>query len=438
MIRSVRRVPSTRSDAPPAAPWEARADARPPSAPARRIAQGLTAALVAAALSVGPGAARAEDDRGAPLTPWAQDAQRERAAALFGAIRRTLDDAATERLAAQRAPDGVVEDFVWRQFGVDQQARVRALLGSAFAMITDTPVVEMQQEIRAARERIAGLRAEIAELRERRISAPADAGLEGWIGLADDQAGLTRAIEALQDAIAQEEARIEAVKRRFGDAMVAAGAQLPPEQIDLLLESVTGKDLIALAAAYEAVRGVSAQLRDLMDQSGEDLAVAKRYYGMHTALIALLVEAQNRFLAEVDGVYLPRLVEIERDIQAAAVETERLLRDDPTESQSRALKANAESQRVALEALRLYREYLLRQRAQVKTARDRTAKELRVADNTLRTVEASFQLKRLMESAAASFEALQSLESPGLERAFQNEALRREFRILTEKLGPSS
>ncbi|MEO0718341.1 MAG: hypothetical protein AAFZ06_05645, partial [Pseudomonadota bacterium] len=88
--------------------------------------------------------------------------------------------------------------------------------------------------------------------------------------------------------------------------------------------------------------------------------------------------------------------------------------------------------------LRLYREYLMGQRQQVAEARERTVKELRVADNTLRTVNASFQLRQVMENAASSFEALQSLESPGFDRVFRNEELRREFQELTEKLAPGS
>ncbi|MEO1329974.1 MAG: hypothetical protein AAFW46_09950 [Pseudomonadota bacterium] len=407
----------------------------------QRIRATGTALALALSLAASPVLAETSPRLGplqGPPSPWAAQEERERAAKLFGAIRRTLDEAATERQAQQSAPDGPIEDFLLRQFGADQNSRVRDLLGSAFEMITDTPVVEMQGEIRAAREQIARMKTQIAELKERRISAPDDAGVSGWVGIAEDRASISDDIEALEESIQGQQAKIEAIKGRFGRAMAEAGAPMPPEQIDLLLESVTGEDLVALAAAYQAVRGVSDQLRRLMDESGEDLAVAKRYYGMHTALIALLVEAQNRFLAEVDGRYLPRLTEIERDIQAAAVETQRLLRDDPTPAQRRALEANAESQQVAIEALRLYREHLLRQREQVKEARDRTAKELRVADNTLRTVEASFQLKRLMDSAATSFNALQSLEFPGLERVFENEQLRQEFRNLTDKLEPNS
>ena len=362
----------------------------------------------------------------------------QRAEQLFGALREILDEAAEARQAQREEEEAPLSDFMRRQLGLDSDARVKELLGSAFEMVTDTPIVGLQEEIEGAKGEIAELRAQIAELKERRIAAPDDAGWEGWLGLAEDRAALDGAVDELEGRIAAQERRISEAKRKFAEAMAAAGAPLPPDQVDLLLESVTGGDLVRLAAAYEAVRGVSDQLRKLMDESGEDLTYAKRYYGMHTTLLALLLEAQGRFLEQIDDSYLPRLSDIEGDLRAAAKETETLLRDEPTRAQREILRANRESQEVAKDALQLYRDVLKRQRSEVAAAHERTEKELRVADNTLRTVDASFQLRQVMESAAQSFETLQSLESPGFERAFRNERLRKEFKELTDKLGPSS
>lgn len=372
------------------------------------------------------------------VDPRAGDPSYERAQRLFGAVREILDNAARMRLNQQTDPDGPVVDFMKRQIGMDRQTRAQELLGAAFEMITDTPVVAIQDRIARSRADIATMKEQIAELKERRVSAPEDAGWEGWVGLAEDQAAIDSAIRTLDERIAGSEARIEGAKEDFAAAMEQAGAPLPRDQVDLLLESVTGGDLIELAAAYEATRGISRQLRVLMEESGEDLVYARRYYGMHTALIALLVEAQTQFLNQIDDDYLPKLKAIERDILDTERQTDRLLKDDPTAAQRRALRANKESQRIAKEALRLYREYLMGQREQVAEARARTVKELRVADNTLRTVNASFQLRQVMENAASSFEALQSLESPGFDRVFRNDELRREFQELTEKLAPGS
>ena len=108
-------------------------------------------------------------------------------------------------------------------------------------------------------------------------------------------------------------------------------------------------------------------------------------------------------------------------------------------TQRRALEANRDSQRLAEEAARGYRRYLLQQREQIAKARSRATHDLRIADNTYETVEASFQLRNLMRDSATSFEAIQKLEAPTFEQIFKNEELRREFENLTRKLdAPSS
>ncbi|MBX2856249.1 MAG: hypothetical protein KTR21_14755 [Rhodobacteraceae bacterium] len=369
--------------------------------------------------------------------PRANDPQHRRAQKMFGAIREILDEAA--RLRAQREANGsALEEFLWRQVGVDQEARVRELLDSAFGMMTDTDVTAIQKDIARRKKQIEELRDGVSELREQRIAAPEDGGWDSWVGAAQDKADIDASIADIEERIVAQQRAIDAAKGEFSEAIAAAGAELSPDQVDMLLESVTGSDLVAMAAAYDAVRGVSEQLRELMDQNGEDLAYAKRYYGMHTALIALLLEAQRNFLGKIDGDYLPKLAAIERDINAASRETDRLLKDDPTRAQRRALSANRDAQLVAKEALTFYREVLMRQRAEIEAAFKRTAKELRVADNTLRTVDASFQLRQLMESAANNFETLESLETPGFDRVFRNERLRKEFQDLTDQLEPSS
>ncbi len=400
----------------------------------------LATVLVALAPALGPVGPLGGSGAVAETTtdPRAGDVDFERSRRLFGLVRETLNEAAELRRQIQNDPEGRVEEAFWRQFGMDDRGRVDDLVAAAFEIVIDAPVVEMQQEIEGRREEIATMRRQIAELKEQRISAPEDGGVAVWVGLEEDRESLGEAIEELERRIAGQEARIAEIKLTFSAAMTEAGAPLPPEQIDLLLDSVTGSDIVELAAAYEAVRGVSTQLRDLMDDSGEDLEIARRYYGMHTVLIAILLEGQNRILFRIDADYLPRLAAIEQDLIDTAAETERLLADTPTPEHRQALEANQESQRIALDALRLYREYLLGQRALIARARERTIRELEVADNTLRTVEASFQLKELMDNAAASFEALMALESPGIERLFQNEELRREFQLLTDRMAPPS
>lgn len=368
--------------------------------------------------------------------PRANDPAYQRSQRLFGSIRDVLEDAAEARASAR--DQAGVGTFMKRQLGLDAKSRAQNLLADAFSVVSDAPITQIQEEIAGRREAISELRDSVSRLREDRISAPIDGGVTSTIGLTSTRADIDAAIEDSVARIAGNEMAIREAKDRFRTAMAEAGAQVSPEEADLLLDSVTGNDLVRIAAAYEAARGVSRQLMELMDQSGEDLAQAKRYYAMHTTLLALLVHAQTTFIEKVEGEYIPKLGAITGDILKTRADTEQLLSEPNTAVQQQALLANRESQEIALQAADFYRAHLEDQRREIMEARRKAIKELRIADNTLRTVDASFQLRAMMESATLSFEALQNLESPGIERIFRNEQLRREFQELSEKLAPGS
>ncbi len=377
----------------------------------------------------------------AQTDPRANDPAYQRSQRLFGAIRDVLEDAAEARSDARG--NGGVGSILARPFGLDARSRADDLLADAFSVVSDAPITQIQEEIAQRRNTITQLRDQVSRLREDRISAPVrPSGVTGTItstiGLTNTQADIDAAIEDANARIVGNEMSIREAKDRFRRAMAEAGATISSEEADLLLDSVTGNDLVRIASAYEAARGVSRQLMELMDQSGEDLKRAKRYYAMHTALLALLVHAQTTFIEKVDAEYLPKIGAIQNDVLATRRDTERLLGGQNTARQREALIANINSQAIALEASDFYRSHLIDQRNEIVATRQKTVRELEIADNTLRTVDASFQLRAMMESATLSFEALQNLESPGIERIFRNEQLRQEFQKLSEKLAPNS
>ena len=233
--------------------------------------------------------------------------------------------------------------------------------------------------------------------------------------------------------------RIAAAKEEVRDALAKSGIQLAPDQLDLLLDGVLSGDLVRLVAVFNSAKLIDGQLGKLLAASGENVGPARKYFAMHAALFAILVHAQDSMIAKIDKTYLPKLDAIMGDVAAARVKTAQLLRAENRPDQRRALEANRDSQRLADEAAKGYRRYLLQQREQIARARARAIHDLRIADNTYETVEASFQLRALMRESATSFEAIQKLEAPTFEQIFRNEELRREFESLTRKLdAPSS
>lgn len=398
------------------------------------LLSGITGSTPAAAQAAGrenqPG-----EKTDAAADPRKDEKDYEQARELMQAIDAILKDTAENRADARKLPgrDEFLVTPMWTETREDREDRIRALLDSALGIVTDAPVVEVQKKVENLRRNISDLEDQIVQLKERQLTAPKDSLLPGM--LSDTVASLATEINDAEARIEANKAEISKAKTEIRDALIASGIELGDGQIDLLLESVLSGDLVRLVAAFNAAKLIDAQLADRLSASGDNMKAARRYFAMHAALFAMLVHAQQSTINKIDENYVPKLDAIIKDIKVARQKTDRLLKEGGNRpDQVRALNANRQSQEIAEEAARGYRDYLQQQREQLARARSRATHDLRIADNTFETVEASFQLRNLMRDSAASFEAIQKLEAPTFDQIFKNEELRKEFENLTRKL----
>ncbi len=374
-----------------------------------------------------------------PKDPREGDEAYEQARSLMRAIDAILQDAAEQRGQAQKLPgrDEFILTPIWTETREDREQRIRNLLNSALGIVTDVPIVDMQKKVEGLRHNIRDIEASIAAMKEKQLTAPKDGMLPGM--LTDTVDSLGSDIKDADKRIAKNKDEIAKTKTEISAALAKSGVELAPEQVDLLLDSVLSGDLVRLVATFNAAKVIDTQLGKLLTAAGDNMNSARKYFAMHAALFAMLVHAQDETIAKIDTNYMPKLDAILKDIAKAQAKTNALLKAENRPDQLRALQANREAQKVASDAATGYRRYLQEQREQIARARTRATHDLRIADNTYETVEASFQLKSLMRDSAASFEAIQKLEAPTFDQIFKNEELRQEFENLTRRLNaPSS
>lgn len=366
------------------------------------------------------------------------DVAHKKASELLNAIDSLLTKTAKERGNLKDLPsrDTYVIPPLWQETREDREKQIRQLLDSVLEIVTDAPVVQMQAKLQEHRKAIGNIKDQISQLRQKRLMAP-EGGLMPSI-LTDTQASIDSKIADLEARIKANEDAIGKIKGDIKTALQQSGVDIADAQLDLLLDSVLGEDLIKLVTAFQAARGVDDRLGVLLSQSNEDVKSARRYFAMHAALFAMIVHAQDMLIEKIDTVYVTKLKTILGDIKETREGAKRLLSGQNRPDQQKALDANVKAQNFAEKVASFYRDYLLTQRRQLAEARERTLRDLAIADNTYETVEASFQLHQLMEDARTSFEALQKLEAPGFDQVFRNETLRKEFENLTQKIGPTS
>ncbi|MEQ1695627.1 MAG: hypothetical protein ABL901_07280 [Hyphomicrobiaceae bacterium] len=385
-------------------------------------------ALVPNAAAGAPAAAAVAAD------PREGDAAFEAARKLMAAVDAILQDTAKQRSEGKKLPgkDEFVIPPFFTETREDRDVKVQALLNAALGVVTDVPVVDTQKKIEGLRKNIRDIDEQITKAKEKQIAAPKDGMLPGV--LTDTVDSLGAQIVELGKKIELNRAEIKAAKAEIVTGLQNSGLKLTPEQVDLLLDSVLSGDLVRLVAVFNAAKVIDGQLGKLMASSGDNLNASRKYFAMHAALFAMLVQSQDATIAKIDTNYGPKLDAILKDIQAARTKTGELMRAENRPDQKRALEANRDAQKLAEDAAKSYKRYLSQQREQLAKARLKAAHDLRIADNTYETVEASFQLRNLMKDSAQSFEALQKLEAPTFEQIFRNEELRKEFENLTRKL----
>lgn len=401
----------------------------------------LTGAIVVApvastfAASEAPASPKPAENAAKPAPdPREGDPNYERARQLLNSIDTILEDAAKDRSDARKLPsrDDFLVTPLWAETKEDRESKIRGLLDSALEIVTDVPLVDMQKTIEGRRKTIRDLQINITKLREKQLTAPKDSMLPGI--LTDTVDSLGEEITDLEKRIVGNNEEISKAKTEIHAALATSGITMSADQLDLLLDSVLSSDLVRLVATFNAAKVIDEQLGQIVQTTGDNTEAARKYFAMHAALFAMLVHAQDSLIKKIDTKYMPRLHAIEKDITRAGKDTQRLLKGKNRDDQKRALEANLRSQGFAKRVAQYYRGYLLQQREQLAKARLKAVRDLRIADNTYETVEASFQLRALIKDATSSFEAIQKLEAPGFDQIFKDQELRREFENLTRKL----
>jgi hypothetical protein len=307
----------------------------------------------------------------------------------------------------------------------DAEADINELLDAAVAILSRSPVQRYRTRIADLRARIREARAAIDRDRRARVAAPDDALL------GKTAADYDARIAAREAEIRADSAELERIKAEFAADLRAMGLELEAGQIDLLLATVVGDNIIDLGILFDNVKAITEQLATLVEDSGEDLDSARRYYGMYVILLRALEHMHDQVIGSIDERYIPRIAAISSRAAALSDETQRLIEAQPARAEL--LRNNLAAQRLTLEAAALYRDYLERQRTQIEQARAALAADIDTAWNTYQTVRVSGELVDLVQSSRRVLDTLLEREVPPL-RPFQNLEMQRELEQLTRQL----
>jgi len=351
------------------------------------------------------------------LGPRAQDPFGE----MWDKVLPTLE----ETLALQERQDELPRSAWLGDDQASNQEAINALLDEAVAILSTSDLQNYRERIRDLQARVAEARQAIADDRQRRVSAPESSMVERTVQ------DLKRAIEQRQADIARFEQELAQVRRAFAAELRETGLDLSDEQVDLLLSTVVGDNLIDLGIVFDNVKAVTAQLEQLVEESGEDLQSARRYYGMYVVLLESLDQMHLQVERAITERYIPQIDAIATRARELTAQTLTLQERSPDKAEL--LAANLLAQRLTIKTAGVYREYLTDQGRQVADARRELERDIAAAWNTYETVRVSGELVGLVKSSSKLLDGLLDRQVPAL-RPFGNLEMKREFEKLTAQL----
>ena len=346
----------------------------------------------------------------------------------WGKLTDTLGDTLTLRDKQETLPKSS-----WLPFREDQKtngAKINALLDRALSILINGDAAEVRKSASDIRDRIAKQREELDDLRNKRITAPEKSSLPWKLtkAKADDK------IARLQEEISDNEESLNAINAKLAVALKEIGLELDASQTDILLNSVTGDDLMNNAVVFSNVKIVVEKLEELAQSEDNTLEITKRYTGMYLVLNDLLLHTQEELVRKIDEEYKPQLKGIITD--AESLRKEALTRSNQnvySKDQRRGFAANAQSNALTIQVANLYIELLDTQKRGTLDSIKSLKLNRDLAENTYKTVRSSAELRGLIRTGLRVFDTLETLKMPEL-KIFESGVMRLEFEEISRRL----
>ena len=346
----------------------------------------------------------------------------------WGKLTDTLSDTLTLRDKQETLPKSS-----WLPFREDQKtngAKINALLDRALSILINGDAAEVRKSASDIRDRIAKQREELDDLRNKRITAPEKSSLPWKLtkAKADDK------IARLQEEISDNEESLNTINAKLAVSLKEIGLELDASQTEILLNSVTGDDLMNNAVVFSNVKIVVEKLEELAQSEDNTLEITKRYTGMYVVLNDLLLHTQEELVRKIDEEYKPQLKGIITD--AESLRKEALTRSNQnvySKDQRRGFAANAQSNALTIQVANLYIDLLDTQKRGTIDSIKSLKLNRDLAENTYKTVRSSAELRGLIRTGLKVFDTLETLKMPEL-KIFESGVLRLEFEEISRRL----
>ena len=328
---------------------------------------------------------------------------------------------------------GDVPASTWVPWKSDKKSidkEINELVDEALVLLGKTEFSEIKNRINGLQDNITETNKKIAVLKTKLLGAPKD--VAAWKVWKKDSDDYKKSIIDYKNRISENKKEIDRLKSRLVEEFKKIGVNVNRDQVDTLISSITSDDDIQMISVFNSVKMLTVKLKDLTVESSENPENAKRYYGMHTILLKILLRLHERYVSNINDKYLPKLDEIIQKNIELGKQTKKLLAA-ASEKHKPIYKANFKAQKVTHKTAILYETYLNDNRERIMEIHAKLVPEYEAALNTYNTVTTAHDLITLMKTANNMFDNLSELQTPKL-LVFENKEMKKEFNKITLKM----
>lgn len=318
-------------------------------------------------------------------------------------------------------------------FGEDKQSNTKkyeALLDQVFAILIGSELQNARQEYNFLEMKIEQAGDEITVLLKERIGAPE----KTWNPLKKTRTKIDEKIADLREDIEGLTARKADLKKTMREALAKMGANVEEQQLDVLLSSVSGDDVLHLLLAADSIKKINQQILSLLQGGQGSVQSARKYTGVHMVLVDLYLQANLNVLGKIGKEYIPRLEEVMKTARRLGDEARQMLAKAGRDEKNRqVLEANVRANDRTVRTAELYRQYLRGQENALRGASEKLKRDYFVARNTYDTVKTGSDLISLIQVSMSTLEGVFGFAVPDLALVYDQE-LMKEFERITEQI----
>jgi len=329
----------------------------------------------------------------------------------------------------------------------DAKDEIDEFLDELFVMLELSKVVELRETYGEIENKIDSENNEISELKKDQVFAPAESesslskivpdskytnSIKEFI--AETKGDYEKIIQIKKKNIKGYENELDKIAIGISEALNEKNITMDSEQLKVWLSSAIGDDILSMSVVFSHIKEITIQLEELTANSGENLAYAKKYYGMVVMLHKLIVFMQKRFIADVDNNIKPKLRQFSQEANVNLNESKKLYSKNKN---NQILKSNIEASKITIKAINLYLNIVNSQQGKIKKALRISIEQEKVALNTYKTVKLSSMVSSLINNGLKTFDTLSKLQIPDMAK-FENKEIQEQFRKLTIRMSLSS